>query len=166
MELTIEELTPSAFASYGEVISQPERQCDAAGPGWQWWGENAFMPAGAQPYAIGYLQLQPAELVFDWAERHMHTVEMLIPSGGDCLVYVAPPAFPAQPGRLPPLEAFKVFRVPQGKGVLLHEGVWHGAPLALDQPLSVVVLLQAHTAKEDGYVVRFADRPVFITWSR
>ena len=161
MRLPIQDLTSDAFARFGEVIEQPPRAADASGPGWQWWGETALLAADSRPYGIGYLDLQPATLRFDWAERHMRSAELLIPAG-DCLVYVGPPDHPEQPGLMPPLDRFQVFRVRQGQGVLLHPGVWHGAPLAIDRPLSVAVLLLAGTGARDTSVVRFESTPVFI----
>jgi ureidoglycolate lyase len=162
MKLSIEPLTAEAFRPFGQVIEQPQQAPDAAGPGWQWWGEMALLRSDGRPYGIGYLDLQPTALRFDWAERHMRSAEILVPSGGDCLVYVGPPEHPDQPDRLPPLEHFRVFRVGQGQGVLLHPGVWHGAPLALDQPLNVVVLLLQATGSTDTSVVRFTDTSVEI----
>jgi len=162
MRLPIQKLTPDAFAPFGQVIGQIARAPDAQGPGWHWWGETALLAADSRPYGIGYLDLWPAELCFDWAERHMRSAEMLVPTGGDCLIYVGPPDHPEAPGRLPALERFAVFRVPQGQAVLLDPGVWHGAPLAIDQPLNVVVLLLQGTGANDTSVVRFTDTPVEI----
>jgi ureidoglycolate lyase len=162
MKLKIEDLSVEAFAPFGEVITPPARPQDAQGSGWTWWGENHVMVGGDRNYAIGYLDLQPAELSFDWAERHMYSDELLIPMGGDCLVYVGPPDNPQEPDRLPPLERFRVFRLRQGQGVLLGKGVWHGAPMALDKPLNVTVLLLKDTGKVDGHVVRFEETPVKI----
>jgi ureidoglycolate lyase len=162
MKLKIEDLTVESFAPFGEVIAQPARGQDAQGPGWMWWGENHLMAGGDRKYAIGYLDLQPAELSFDWAERHMHSDELLIPMGGDCLVYVGPPDHPDEPTHLPSLERFRVFRLHQGQGVLLGKGVWHGAPLALDKPLNVTVLLLKDTGQVDGHVVKFDETPVQI----
>jgi ureidoglycolate lyase len=162
MKLKIEELTVESFAPFGEVITQPTRAQDSAGPGYTWWDENHLLAGGDRKYAIGYLDLHPAELTFDWAERHMHSDELLIPMGGECLVYVGPPDYPEEPTRLPPLERFRVFRLRQGQGVLFGKGVWHGAPMALDEPLNVAVLLLKDTGKVDGHVVRFKDTPVQI----
>lgn len=162
MKLKIEELTVESFAPFGEVIVQPARAYDAQGPGWMWWGENHTLAGGDRKYAIGYLDLAPAELTFNWAERHMRSDELLIPMGGDCLVYVGPPDHPDEPDRLPSLERFRVFRLHKGQGVLLRKGVWHGAPMALDLPLNVTVLLLKDTGKIDGHVVRFEDTPVQI----
>ena len=160
--LPVEKLTAAAFARYGKVIEMPTRETDATGPGWKWWGENAFLEGDARPYGIGYLDLEPAELRFDWAERHMRSMEMLIPAGGDCLVYVGPPDYLDEPARMPPLASFEVFRVRQGQGVLLEPGVWHGAPLALDERLNVIVLLHRNTGQEDTAVMRFEETPVII----
>ncbi len=162
MQLPIEPLTAEAFRPFGQVIEQPQRAPDATGPGWQWWSETALLASDDRPYGIGYLDLLPAALRFDWAERHMRSAEMLIPTGGDCLVYVGPPDHLEEPDRLPSLDRFRVFRVEQGKGVLLHPGVWHGAPLALDRPLNVIVLLLQATGSTDTIVVRFADTSVEI----
>jgi ureidoglycolate lyase len=117
------------------------------------------------PPARGYLDLKPAPLRFDWAERHLRSDELLIPMGAGCLVYVGPADHLDEPMRLPPLERFRVFRVRPGQGVLLNTGVWHGAPLAIDRPLNVVVALLHDTGRQDGYVVRFEQTPVDIALS-
>ncbi len=160
MQLRIEDLTPEDFTEFGQVIRQPERLPDASGPGWTWWGETVLMEGDDRPFGVGYLDLRPAPLQFDWAERHMRSVEALIPVNGECLVYVGPPDHPEDPGRLPPLESFRVFRVKQGQGVILHRGVWHGAPLAPGVPVNVVVLLLQGTGSTDLSLVRFAETPV------
>jgi ureidoglycolate lyase len=160
MRLQVEDLHAEAFAPFGEVIQQPRSLPNAMGNGWRWWGEIALLTGDERPYGIGYLDLEPADLRFDWAERHMYSAELLIPAGGDCLVYVGPPDHPDQPDRMPPLESFRVFRVRAGQGVLLHPGVWHGAPLAIDRRLNVVVLLLQGTGTRDTSVVRFSDSPV------
>src|SRR5215207_1581050 len=115
MQLPIQDLNEQAFRPFGKIIEQPTRAQDAQGPGWRWWSENALMESADRPYQIGYLDLTPADLKFDWAERHMRSAELIIPTGGDCLVYVGPPDNPAEPGRMPPLEQFQVFRVRQSQ---------------------------------------------------
>ena len=162
MKLPIQDATAETFAPFGDVIEQPARAQDASGPGWQWWGELVKMEGGDRPYAIGYLDLKPASLRFDWAERHMHSDELIAPLGGDCLVYAAPADFPEEPGRLTSLDRFQVFRVRKGQAVLLRKGVWHGAPLAAEEPLNVLVILLHNTSVQDGYVCRFEETPIEI----
>jgi ureidoglycolate lyase len=162
MELRAETLTAEAFAPFGEVIEQPVVSPTAAGPGWQWWGETAIMPTDGRPCVAGYLKLHPTEPRFDWAERHMRSAELILPLDGDCLIYVGPPDDPRHPDRLPALSRFRAFHVRQGQGALLHPGVWHGAPLALHEPLAAVVLLLQGTESADIALVRFEATPVRI----
>jgi ureidoglycolate hydrolase len=160
--LAVEPLEEAAFAPFGHVLGQPPGRPDAEGPGWRWWAETALVPAAERPYGVGYLRLEPSRRQFDWAERHMRSVEAIVPLEGAVLVYVAPPDHPDEPGRLADLERFRVFRVPPGQGVILARGVWHGAPLAVDGPAAALVLLLERTGSEDTAVVRFEQTPLAI----
>jgi ureidoglycolate lyase len=160
--LRVEPLTPGSFEPFGEIIAAPSRSPDASGPGWQWWGETTLLTGDGRAWGIGHLALGAAELEFDWAERHMRTKEVVIATSGDLLVYVAPALHPDEPSRLPPLDDFRVFRVPAGVGVALAAGVWHGAPLAAGDRGAALVLLQEGTGREDVTMVRFADSPVTV----
>jgi ureidoglycolate lyase len=158
--LQTRELSPQAFAPYGRVIEAPGRAADAAGPGWTWWAETVLLSGDGRPWGVGYLSLEPTKLQFDWAERHMRTLEAIVPIGGDCYVYVGPPDHPEEPRRLPPFERFEVFRVPSGSGVVMDRGVWHGAPFAADGPTGALVLILEGTGRTDVTLVRFPDAPV------
>ena len=162
MKLPVEVLQPEKFTSFGTIIEQPSRTADGGGSGWQWWHELAQLAGGDRPYAIGCLNLQPSPLRFGWAERHMLSDELIVPLGEECLVYVAPNQYPDEPGKLPPLEDFRVFRLRRGQAVLLKPGVWHGAPLAIDAPLNALVVLLHNTGKQDTYIVRFEDQAIEI----
>jgi ureidoglycolate lyase len=116
-----------------------------------------------RPWSVGYLDLEPSTPPsFDWAERHLRSQEAIVPVSGGCLVYVAPPDHPDEPDRLPPFEAFRVFRVPPGSGVVMHAAVWHGAPIVEDEAAKAIVLLLAGTGRDDVTVVRFEDAPIMI----
>jgi ureidoglycolate lyase len=161
-----EALSAAAFAPFGHVLEQPAADADAEGPGWRWWGETMLVPASQRPYGVGYLRLEPDAPRFDWAERHMRSVEVIVPAGGDVLVYVAPPDHLDEPERPPAAEAFRVFRVPSGRGVVLAKGVWHGAPLADGGPAAAFVLLLERTGSEDTVVTRFEQAPIEIVTER
>ena len=148
--LAVRPLERGAFAPYGTVVEQPGRAPDAEGPGWRWWAETAALAATGDAYGVGFLDLEPAPLEFDWAERHERSPEMIVALAGDCLVYVAP----ADPGTDEP-GPFEVFRLRPGQGVILAPGVWHGAPLAAAGPAAAMVLLREGTGTEDTAIVRF-----------
>jgi ureidoglycolate lyase len=162
LRLPIRELSAEAFRPYGRVIERPAREHDAAGPGWAWWGETLVLEGDGRSWGVGYLDLEPAPPRFDWAERHMRSLESIVPVAGACLVYVAPAEHPEDPGRLPGFERFEVFRVRPGSGVVMDAGVWHGAPLAHGAPARAIVLLLEGTGRQDVTVVRFEDEPVEI----
>jgi ureidoglycolate hydrolase len=143
-------LEHEAFGRYGTILARPERRADAEGPGWRWWAETAGLAATGDAYGVGFLDLEPAPLRFDWAERHERSPEMIVTLSGECLVYVAP----ADPDRDGP-GAFEVFRLGPGRGVILRPGVWHGAPLASSSRAAAMVLLREGTGTEDTAIVRF-----------
>lgn len=162
----IRDLTEDGFEPYGRVIEGPQASPDATGPGWRWWGETQILVGDGRPTGVGFLDLSPAPMQFDWAERHMRSPETIFPLDGDCAVYVGPPDHPDEPQRLPALDGFKVFLVRAGQGVILDQGVWHGAPLAVEGPTRAVVLLLEGTGATDTTVVRFDDTPVEIISDR
>ena len=161
--LPVLELTDDSFAPFGTVVRTPRRAHDAEGPGWRWWAETVVLADDGRPWSVGYLDLEPSPPPrFDWAERHLRSQEAIVPVSGGCLVYVAPPDHPEEPARLPPFEAFRVFRVPAGSGVVMHPAVWHGAPLAEGGPAKAIVLLLEGTGRDDVTLVRFDDTPMLI----
>jgi ureidoglycolate hydrolase len=149
-----EPLTSGAFRGFGHLLARPAAGPDATGPGWAWWAQTAALPEGDRPYAVGYLELVPASPTVDWAEQHERAHELIVPLGGDCVVYVAPP------GDEP--TGFRAFRVGTGTGVVLDPGVWHGAPLAIGRPVAAMVLLPQGTGTDDTVVARFPDNPIRI----
>lgn len=159
--LVAEELTADAFADLGHVIDRPPRDHDADGPGWQWWAETSALRSDGRPWTFGYLNLTTSPLRFDWAERHLRTQEVVVAGSSDILMYVAAPVA-GEPDRLPPLDSFRVFRVPAGRALVMEPGVWHGAPLTLDLDSNALVLLLEGTGRDDVTVVRFSDTPVEI----
>jgi ureidoglycolate lyase len=159
--IPVRDLTDDAFASFGRVIRAPERPQDAQGPGWRWWAETVLLQGDGRAWGVGYLDLQPAPpLRFDWAERHMRTLEAVVPVSGDVIVYVGPPEHLDEPERAPDRTRYEAFRVRSGHGLVLERGVWHGAPLADGGPAQAIVLILADTGSSDVSVVRFEEAPV------
>ena len=160
--IVVEPLEGRAFEPFGRLIERPSRGHDASGPGWRWWAETVTLEGDGRAWGVGYLDIEPAPPSFDWAERHLHTLEAIVPLDGDVLVYVAAATVDEEPGALPPTETFRVFRVPAGTGVVLDRGVWHGAPLADGSPVTAIVLIHERTGSEDVDLVRFQHAPVHV----
>jgi ureidoglycolate lyase len=155
-----EPLSPEAFAPFGRTVMRPSEEEHASGAGWRWWGETALLDGDDRPWGVGYLDLEPTAPRFDWAERHMKTLEAIFATSSDLLVYVGPPDRLDEPQHMPSLERFRVFRVPAGSGVVLDRGVWHGAPFAAGERTSAIVLILEGTGRDDLTLVRFPETPV------
>ena len=159
MSLTVEALSADAFAPFGRVLSRPERERDAEGPGWRWWAETALLESDGRRFGVGFLDLRPAAASFDWAEKHLRTQETVIATTGDLLLYVAA----AEHERAPAEDGYRVFRVPGGGGVVMERGVWHGAPLAADAATTALVLILEGTGRDDVTVERFDPIEIEVT---
>jgi ureidoglycolate lyase len=153
--LDVDSLTSEAFGPFGRVIARPERNRDAEGQGWRWWAETAFISGDGRAVGVGYLDLEPADPSFDWAERHMRTQEAVLATSSDLLLYVGSAETPNEPDGVPPFERFRAFRIPAGDGVVMDRGVWHGAPFTVDRASAAIVLLLEGTGRTDVTVVRF-----------
>jgi ureidoglycolate lyase len=164
--ISAEALTAGSFEPFGRVMSQPSEGPHATGPGWKWWAETALLHGDGRAWGVGYLDLEPAELRVDWAERHMRTQEAILATSADLLIHVGPPDHPQEPARAPSLDRFRAFRVPAGCGVVLDRAVWHGAPFAPDRPTAAVVLILEGTPREDVTVVRFPETPIELQQER
>lgn len=158
--LTAEPLSAEAFAPFGRTVTRPPDPEHASGPGWRWWAETTLLDGDDRPWGVGYLDLEPTAPRFDWAERHMRTLEAIFATSGDLLVYVGPPDRLDEPQYMPSLERFRVFRVPAGSGVVLDRGVWHGAPFATGERTSAIVLILEGTGRDDLALMRFPETPV------
>ena len=121
-----------------------------------------MLAGDGRAWTVGYLDLQPTEPRFDWAERHMRSPEVILATAGDLLVYVGPAEHLEEPARMPDQERLRAFRVPAGSGVIMDRGVWHGAPFAAEGPTPALVLLLEGTGRHDVTIVRFPDSPVAI----
>jgi ureidoglycolate lyase len=140
-------LDAASFAGLGTVVERPGAPPDAEGHGLAWWAEAALLDDEA-PYALGFLDLQPARMRLDWAERHARSREAVVALSGPCLVYAAP-------ADSRPPDGLRAFRLEPGQAVVLERGVWHGAPLALDGSGTALVVLRRGTGDDDVELVHF-----------
>jgi ureidoglycolate hydrolase len=156
VQLPINKLTVDAFAPFGAIVTQPASAAQASGASWQYWSGLALLPGDGVGYGVGYLHTQPCGVArFDWAERHALSYELLVAATGECIIHVAPAQYPDELDRLPPLGSFRLFRLLPGQGVVLNPKVWHGAPLAVDSPAQVLVVLRQDTGAENTCIVPF-----------
>jgi ureidoglycolate lyase len=111
---------------------------------------------GASAPSFSTCRVEPRTLVVDVTECHTATGEGILPLDNDILIHVGP-ATPADAD--PPLDKFRVFKVPKGTMVVLRPGVWHHAPFTLKRaPANVLIVLPERTYANDCEVINL-DEP-------
>jgi ureidoglycolate lyase len=80
----------------------------------------------------------------DWLERHGRLTQLFVGLGDAPMAMVL-----GQPtaGPTPDLASVVAFVFPPGHGIMLHKGTWHDFPLALDRPVTVLVMNSAEVVE-------------------
>lgn len=81
-------------------------------------------------------------------EYHLKTKEALIPTQSDIVLILAKPKL-----EKPDISTAKAFRIKQGDAFILHEGVWHYAPLTEEESAKTFVVFTSTTPYEDVVLV-------------
>lgn len=106
---------------------------------------------GVAAASFSVCRVEARAMVIDVTEYHSDCGEGLLPLDGDVLIHVGPATPLDAP---PPLERFRVFRVPQGTMVVVRPGVWHHAPFAAARAaVHCLIVLPERTYANDCEVV-------------
>jgi ureidoglycolate lyase len=151
-KVKIEKLTMEAFAPFGYFDNFIDPEVEKFGtPPIEFFRDQMQMhmpPRQSISYSTCRVEARP--YVIDVSEYHSSTGEGNLPLDNDILIHVAP----AVPGGAPfPSNKVRVFRVPQGTLVYIKPGVWHHAPLTVnDKPANVLIILPERTYADDCIV--------------
>jgi len=85
---------------------------------------------------------RPGDVV--WLERHGRLTQLFVGLGDAPMAMVL-----GQPtaGPIPDLASVVAFVFPSGQGIMLHKGTWHDFPMALDRPVTVLVMNSAEVVE-------------------
>lgn len=110
----------------------------------EFWCPLGAFPPYREGYDVGLCRVKKKFTEFDRMERHLHSVEVIVPVNGDLFIPVAPP------GDTPSLDDLRIITVRVGEMLNLHEGVWHFACGPLKKvPLDYFVYLKKSTPATD-----------------
>jgi ureidoglycolate lyase len=113
-----------------------------------------------RPYEMASFSLiraQPApQNIAVMSEYHSWTGQIFLPLDGDVLLYVARPTT----GECP-VEKMQAFYVPQGTMISIKPGVWHFSPLAVKNPVNVMLALPQRTWANDVTFYSFTEEEKF-----
>jgi len=145
---TIKELTLQAFQPYGSFANMLNPNTAHLGePPIQFFRDMLPLDLGtATTASFSICRVETRPNVVDVTEYHNTCAEGILPLDGDVLIHVGP----ATPVGEIPLDAFEIFRVPQGTMVALRPGVWHHAAFTHNTDVvNVLIVLPERTYAND-----------------
>ena len=126
IEIPVLELTPEAFAPYGEV-SRPRARM------------RLDFASGAP--SLCEVRVEPIPLHLDFMARHVNTTQTFVPlAGSRAVLVVAPPSDLSDPHALPDLRRLAAFLLDGSRAVTLGRGAWHRTPFPVGGPAHFLVL--------------------------
>jgi ureidoglycolate lyase len=131
--LIVQEMTPEAFAPYGEIIGE-RGQVDLD------------LDGGKASFVAQTVEERPFR--FNFFARHQRTEQVFVPLGGSqSIIAVAPPC---ENGLAAPnIERMQAFLVDGSSAFKLHRGAWHTSAFPLDESATFMVLDRENTLEED-----------------
>lgn len=154
-KLAIQELSWEQFSKYGSFQSLTTPRGEKLGPApVEFFRDLLHLNLGTGTTCISVTRVSPRGFVAEKFEYHSRTGEAFMPLDGDVYIHIAP----ASKSDLVPYDKIEAFRVPKGTMVMIHPGVWHGAPFAGgDHPVCVQVVLPERTYCHDCSIVLFPE---------
>jgi len=122
IDLPVHELTPAAFAPFGQVVapSADGKNFDA---------EDAQLELSRGTPRFYIMSLDHRDLTFTVITRHLSVTQVLASVGGKpWLIAVAPPNDPDDKTKMPDPARIMAFRVPGTLAIKLHRSTWHAGP--------------------------------------
>ena len=150
-QIKAQKLTHEAFSKYGTFYDLVNPTGYSLG---EFFHDRLLYPvSGDVPVAFSSLEMnKPEKLIVNAAEFHNYTGEILLPLDDDVAIHVAPPSKEAVP------ELTEAFVVPKGTVVKLNTGVWHLAPLPLNNKKAhILIVLPERVYANDCTVVDYSE---------
>lgn len=153
LTIKVEPLSLESFLPFGryEHFIDPEREKIGTTPV-EFFRDMLPLYLGVnQTPSFSVCRVEEREPVINTTEYHSACGEGVMPLDGDVLFHVGP-ATP--PGETPPLDRFRVFRVPCHTFVALNPGVWHHAPFTISgDTVNCLIVLPTRTYATDCIVL-------------
>ncbi len=150
-QIKAKKLTAEAFSQYGSFYNLVDPKGSALGG---FYNDKVALPvSGNVPVTFSSLEMEKADkMIVDAAEYHNYTGEGILPLDDDVVIHVAPPT------KEPVPELTEAFVVPKGTVVKLNTGVWHLAPMPINEKVAhILIVLPERVYKNDCVVVEYAE---------
>lgn len=157
-EVVIQKLSKEAFAKYGTAIEIPSENAEMITEQSNFWPRLGIMKTMSE-FQVGISTLFKRPYRFDRMERHLKTMELMIPLNGTILIPFTPyKGFDLD--ETPNPEEVEIFEINPCQAVILKRGVWHWSPMPTSNKVSEIVIFDKETEKKDLIVKYFPDGTV------
>lgn len=149
-EIKIQTISNDFFSEYGQIIALSRTGSNVPtleSEFFQFFGGLAYMEVG-RPVEFGICTFKKRGLIANQLEQHGKTPELLFAIDGDFIMPVT--SICNKNGEnIPEEDKLIAIRVPAGKGLIFHQGIWHWAPYPIKDSSSVLVGFERDTAQND-----------------
>jgi ureidoglycolate hydrolase len=137
---------------YCDIITRPESEPLISNQLLNFWSPIGSVPVRWEKMDVGLCSMKENFDRFDRMERHVGSIEIIVPINGDLFTPVAPP------GDTPDPEKIRIIPVHVGEIIKLDSGVWHFSSghlqhVSLNTPLDYFVFLKSDTPTDDMEIV-------------
>lgn len=148
-QIKAEKITKENFNKFGEFYNYLEPEGNNFGI---FYPDHIVYPVSGQ-MPIGFSAMvspKPDKRIISVVECHNHTCEIVVPLDDDIIVHVAPCSKEIVP------EKTEAFIVKKGQAVKFNVGVWHKAPMPLNNDeVHMLIVLPERTYMNDINVVEY-----------
>lgn len=147
-KLNVEKLSSGSFSLFGTFVDLKGKAETIGAPPIEFLRDMVQHDLGGNAIvSYSICRVGPRPFVIDTTEYHSKTAEMMLGLDGDMLIHVGPATPPCDS---PPIEKFRVFKIPAMTLVVIRPGVWHHAPFALGKKeLNVLIGLPERAYAND-----------------
>jgi len=143
--VVIEPLSASAFSPYGHMLGDDMQLSDPAAffshPSTDFWQTHLFQPGTGGETEILWVNYRNRDLAVTKLEVHHLTQQAIVPLTGSVVHLVARSDARGQPDAA----TLKAFLIPQGVGICMQPGCWHGSRVLGEQVTCLMLTRRSTT---------------------
>lgn len=161
----VQPLTKEAFKPYGYLLERQTENPELVSEQYTMWIHEGRLEFEGEAW-VGVSNLLKRPFRFSSMERHLKSMELMLPLNGSMLLAMAPHES-LDPEEVPPVDKVQVFEVKVGQAVIFNTGPWHWTPFPTEDVVTILVVLREGTIKEGDVLVHpFPEGDVVeVVWS-
>ena len=149
----VQPLTKETFKPYGYFLAKRKENPEVVSEQFTMWVHEGRLEVDGE-FFVGVSDLLKRPLRFASMERHLKSMELLLPLNGSMLLAMAPHQSLDDPDEEPKVDQVEVFEVKAGQAVIFNKGPWHWTPFPMDDVVTILVALRDGTLEEGDVIIK------------